>query len=387
VWVVSDAYLDAVTRPHQVITRATVARGGQPLYGGRSLPVTGGQVTVRSRSIVRRTCDLVIAPRLPGDLFRDEPAYPATRTGAEPLGTDGQEITLRSGLVYSGGRTEWVPLGVFRIDDVAGSLLSRTGAQVSGVSRESWVVDDRFHSPRMLRGPSAVAIIRDLILESLPGADVAILTTADRRVPATVVDRDRWADGVQALAESIGCVVYADPTGRFVIADAPTLNSAPVFRFQAGPGGILLDATGTTSRDPVYNAAVVTGDTPDGADAPVQGVAVDDRTGSLTRYGDPDSGGWGKKAHFRAVPSLTSRVQCERVAIADVAQLTGVGTSLDLTSVPLFPLEGGDVVDVVTDHTSPVTSISRHIVDELTIPLVAGGRFGASTRNLGEVAA
>ncbi|WP_144425626.1 DUF5047 domain-containing protein [Cellulosimicrobium cellulans] len=383
----SDAYLDAIARPHQVVTRATVARGGVPLYGGRSLPVTGGSVTVRGRSIVRRTCDLVIAPRLPGAAFRDEPAYPATRTGAEPLGTDGQEITLRSGLVYAGGRTEWVPLGVFRIDDAAGSLLDRTGVQVSGVSRESWVVDDRFHSPRMLRGPSAVAIIRDLILESLPGADVAILTAADRRIPATVVDRDRWADGVQALAESIGCVVYADPTGRFVIADAPTLASSPVFRFQAGPGGILLDATGTTSRDPVYNAAVVTGDTPDGADAPVQGEAIDDRIGSPTRYGDPDSGGWGKKPHFRAVPSLTTRVQCERVARADVAQLTGVGTSLDLSSVPLFPLEGGDVVDVVTDHTSPITSISRHIIDELTIPLVAGGRFGATTRNLGEVAA
>lgn len=386
-WVVSDAYLDAVTRPHQMIFRATVARGGVPLYGGRSLPVTGGSVTVRSRSHVRRTCELTIAPRLPGDLFRDEPTFPATRTGTEPLGTDGQEITLRSGLVYAGGRVEWVPLGAFRIDQVAGSLLGRTGVQVSGVDRVAWVVDDRFHSPRTLRGPSAVAIIRDLILESLPGADVAILTTADRRVPPTVVDRDRWADGIAALADSIGCIVYADPTGRFVIADAPTLDSAPVFRFRAGPGGVLLDATGSTSRDPVYNAAVVTGATPDGADAPVQGEAVDDRIGSPTRYGDPGSGAWGMKPHFRAIPSLTNRMQCERVARADVARLTGAGSSLGLTSVPLFPLEGGDVVDVVTDHTSPVTSISRHIVDELTIPLVAGGRFGATTRDLGEVAA
>lgn len=385
-WVVSSSYLDAIARPHQMLFRATVSRAGRPLYGGRSLPVTGGVITVSSRSHVRRTCDLTIAPRLPGPIFRDEPAYPATRTGTEPLGTDGQEITVRAGLVYAGGTTEWVPLGVFRIDEVSGSLLGRSAVRVSGVSREAWVIDDRFHAPRALRGPSAVAIIRDLILESLPNAEVAVLTTADRRVPTTVVDRDRWADGIAALADSIGAVVYADPTGRFVIADAPTLDSRPVFRFRAGPGGILLDVDGATSRDPVYNAAVVSGDTPEGAEAPVQGEAVDDRFGSLTRYGDPGSGAWGRKPHFRAIPSLTTRVQCERVARADVARLTGVGSALNLTSVPVFPLEGGDVVDVVTDHTSPVTSISRHIVDELTIPLVAGGRFGATTRDLGEVA-
>ncbi len=385
-WAVSPTFLSAIARPHQMVYRATVSRAGRALYGGRSLPVTAGSIKVSSRNHVRRTCDLTIAPRLPGPAFRDEPAYPATRTGMEPLGTDGQEITVRAGLVYSGGTTEWVPLGVFRIDQVSGSLLGRSGVRVSGVSREAWVVDDRFHAPRALRGPSAVAIIRDLILESLPTADVAVLTTADRRVPTTVVDRDRWADGIAALADSIGCVVYADPTGRFVIADAPTLDTAPVFRFQAGPGGILLDVDGTTSRDQVCNAAIVTGDTPEGADEPVQGEAVDDRLGSLTRYGDPGTGAWGRKPQFRAIPSLTTRVQCERVARADVARLTGVGSALNLTSVPVFPLEGGDVIDIATDHTSPVTSISRHIVDELTIPLVAGGRFGATTRDLGEVA-
>lgn len=384
-WAVSDAFRAAVAGPHQVRYRATVRKGRQALYGGRSLPVTGGGIKVSSSGAVRRSCDLTIAPRLPGRVFEDEPAFPREELADTPLGTRGQEITIRAGLVYSGGRTEWVPVGVFRIDDAAGSLLDRSGVRIAGVSREGFVVDDRLLSPRTISGPSAVAIIRDLILESYADAEVAVTTRADRRVPPTVIERDRWKDGVQALAESLGCVVYADPTGRFVIADAPTLDTGPVWRFQAGPGGILLDATARRSRAEVYNAWVATGATPDGAAAPVQGEALDTVRLSPTRYGDVRDGAWGKKPRYLSIPSLTTNEQCARVARAQLGKTTGAGTTLDLTSVPLFPLEAGDVVDVVTDHRRPVQSISRHIVDDIAIPLTAGGAFSATTRDLGRV--
>ncbi|WP_454044410.1 DUF5047 domain-containing protein [Cellulosimicrobium sp. Marseille-Q8652] len=382
---VSDAYRDALTRPHRVVFRATVTRGGVPLYDGRALPVTGGSVTVSSRAATRRRCSLTIAPRLPGRVFEDEPTFPLERTTSAPIGTDGQELTLRQGLVYAGGRIEWCPIGVFRIDDVDGSLLSQSGVRVSGVSREAWVLDDRFPAPRTLQGPSAVAIIRDLILESFSAAEVAILTRRDRRVGPTVVERDRWADGVVKLADSIACVVYADASGRFVIADAPTLDSAPAWRFQAGPGGVLLDVNGHRSRRPVSNRVVVTGTTPRGATAPVWGQAVDDQQGSLTRFGDPSTGAWGRKTRHFSIPSLTNGGQCIAVARAKLAQVTGAGTSLDLTSVPLFQLDGGDVVDVVTDHSRVVQTISRHIVDDISLEVAAGGRFTATTRDLGEV--
>lgn len=324
-WAVSDAFRAALARPHQVRYRATVRKGRQALYGGRSLPVTGGGIKVSSSGTVRRSCDLTIAPRLPGATFHDESAFPREELADTPLGTRGHEITVRAGLVFSGGRTEWVPVGVFRIDDTAGSLLNRSGVRVAGVSREAFVVDDRLLAPRTISGPSAVAIIRELILESYADAEVAVTTRADRRVPPTVIERDRWKDGVQALAESLGCVVYADPTGRFVIADAPTLATAPVWRFQAGPGGILLDATARRSRDEVYNAWVVTGATLEGAAAPVQGVALDTVRLSPTRYGDVRDGAWGKKPRFMAIPSLTTNEQCARVARASWAGRPGPG--------------------------------------------------------------
>ena len=384
-WAVSDAYRNALTRPHRVAYRATVRKGRQALYGGRSLPVTGGGIKVTSGGAVRRACDLTIAPRLPGRVFEDEPAFPREELADTPLGTRGQEITIRAGLVYAGGRTEWVPVGVFRIDDVDGSLLGRSAVRVAGVSREAFVVDDRLLSPRTISGPSAVAIIRDLILESYADAEVAVTTRADRRVPPTVIERDRWKDGVQALAESLGCVVYADASGRFVIADAPTLDTAPAWTFQAGPGGVLLDARERRSRAEVYNGWVVTGATPDGSAAPVQGVALDTVRLSPTRYGDVRDGAWGKKPRFMSIPSLTSNEQCARVARAQLGKTTGAGSALDLASVPLVQLEAGDVVDVVTDHERPAQSISRHIVDDITIPLTAGGAFSATTRDLGRV--
>ncbi|WP_454728981.1 DUF5047 domain-containing protein [Cellulosimicrobium protaetiae] len=384
-WPVSAAYLGAIARPHRMIFRATVSKGGQRLYGGRALPVTGGSVSVRSRALTRRTCTLTIAPRLPGTAFRDEPAFPLEVAADTPLGTDGQELTVRAGLVYAGGRAEWVPVGVFRIDDVEGSLLGRTGVQVAGVSREAWVADDRLAAPRTLAGPSAVAIIRDLIVESFAAAEVAVATRNDRRVHPTVVERDRWTDGVVALADSIGAVVYADPSGRFVIADAPTLDRAPAFRFRAGPGGILLDAQGKRSRGPVYNGVSVEGTTPNGASSPVRAEALDTRVGSRTRWGDPSTGAWGMKRRYMAIPSLTTAGQCLTVARAQLAKVTGAGSTLDLSSVPLFPLDADDVVDVVTDHERVSQTISRHIIDELTVPLVAGGTFRASTRDLGEV--
>lgn len=385
-WVVSDAYRAAIARPHQVITRATVAKGGQPLYAGKALPVVGGSVTVSSGSAVRRTCDLVIAPRLPGERFRDEPAFPleAEIAASTPLGTDGQEVTVRSGLVYPSGRIEWVPLGVFRVDDVAGSLMDRTPVAVSGVSREAWQVDDTFATPRVLQGASTVAVIRDLILESYSRAEVAVLTRADRRLTPTLVDRDRWG-AVTDLADSLGCVVYADAEGRYVIAAAPTLRSRPSFTFRAGPGGIATDVAGRRTRRPIFNQVAVVGSTPEGDTEPVLGVATDDRAGSRTRFGDPADGAWGRKTLHVSQSALTSDVACEGVARATLARVTGAGSTLDVTAVPLYPLDAGDVVDVVADHRNPVRSVSRHIVDDFTIPLTAGERFSVSTRDLGEV--
>lgn len=379
---VSEQYLRARRGPHQVVVRADVTQAGQTLY--RNLPVTAGSISVSSQQIARRSCELTITPRLPMGRYADAPAFPVERAGA-PLGTDGQEITVRHGLRYPGGRTEWVPAGVFRIDDVDGSLHSATPVRVHGPSREAWVADDRFPAPRTVSGGSAVGIIRNLLLESFSDTTVVVLAHHDRRVPATVLDEDRWG-AIRTLADSIGAVVHTDGWGRFVIADAPTLDDDPVHTFTAGPGGAVLDTRGTRSRRTVYNRLVVTGATPDGATAPVRGMATDTGHRSPTRFGDPSTGAWGRRTRFMAIPSLTTVAQCVTVARAQLATFTGAGTVLDISAVPLAPLEALDVINVVADHTRPAMSVSRHIVDSFTLPLTPGAPFRVQTRDLGAVA-
>ncbi len=382
---VSNAYRAAMPRTRQMLTRATVRRAGVTLYGGKSLPILEGFVTVDGGNAVRRTVDLTIPPLLYRSPRVAESSFPYMETIDTPLGTSGQELTVTRGLVYPDGSIEWVPLGVFRIDNVVGDLVGDEPVTLSGVDRAAWVVDDRFLAPRTVSGPSAVNIIQNLIRESYSTAEVAVLTAADRRVGPTVIERDRWQDGVKALADSIGCIVYVDVTGRFVIADSPTLDTPPVWRLHAGRDGVVVRASTRRTRADVWNAVSVSGATPDGAEHPVTAAEVDDRPGSPTRYGDPATGAWGKRPQFMAIPSLVTAMQCRRAALARLARTTGLARVVTVESAPLYMLDADDVVDITADEDRAVSTTDRHMVDTLRVPVTAtSGPFTLGTRDLGQ---
>jgi hypothetical protein len=384
VYRVSSQYRAAMSRSRQMVTRAIVRKAGKTLYGGRSLPVLDGFITVDGSADVRRTLDMTVAPLLYDSPLSAEPAFPYQETATTPLGTAGQEVHIMRGLVYPRGGIEWVPLGVFRIDDVAGDLVGSAPVRVTGPDRAAWVIDDRLLAPRTVSGPSAVSIIQQLIAESIGDAEVAVLTSADRRVGPTVIERDRWKDGVRALADSIGCVVYADQAGRFVIADAPRLTDEPVWRLHPGPDGVVVGVDTRRSRSDVWNAVAVTGDTPEGATEPVSAFVVDDFPGSPTAYGDPSKGYYGRRPQFMAIPSLTTRAQCVNAALARLARVTGAGKVVSVQSAPLYPLDADDVIDITADHRRGVLTTDRHIVDTIRVPLTAtSGPFTLTTRGIG----
>ncbi|WP_159622667.1 DUF5047 domain-containing protein [Ruania rhizosphaerae] len=226
-WPVTSPYLEAIQSPHEVVIRADVNKGGVRLYSDLPVETQGSRVSVAAHRITRRECTLIIAPRLREGVYGDRPALPESWDA--PLGHYGQEITLRHGLVYPNGVVEWVPCGMYRIDDVDGSLLDQSGVQIKGVSREAWIADDRFSNPRTVSSSSAQQLITDLIQETDPAFVVIPSATQDARVRRTTFDEDRW-DAITQIAKGIGAVVYADAAGRFVIRDAPTLDSPPVWR-------------------------------------------------------------------------------------------------------------------------------------------------------------
>ncbi len=380
-WPVSGEYLQAILTPHRVTLRADVSKAGKRLFS--DLPVTGGQIVVDAadRTISRRQCTLEIAPRLRTGTYTDVPALPLTP--ADPLAHYGQEVSVRHGLIYPNGVTEWVPVGVFRIDDVDGSLIDDGPVTVRGSSREADLEDDRFGNPLTVRNASAVQAITELIRHTLPDAEVVPATSRDRRVPRTIFERDRW-DAIKTLAAGIGAVVFVDAAGRFVIRDAPTLNTPPVWDVTAGKN--MVGANLSSSRDQVYNRCVTRGENPSSGEEPVTGEARDTNPTSPTYWAPASQGGYGRVTKFQMIPTITTQRQADNAAAADLARSTGAAQSVNLSSIPNPALEGLDVIDIRTDP-GDVNSIRRHIIDRYVMDLAPGGRFEIETRDLGQAVA
>lgn len=376
-WPVPAGYGDVLRSAHGLRVFVDVWKGSTRTWSG--LPITGGSITVDRTQATRRTVSLTVPPFLRSGAYTDTPALPSVPS--DVLGHYGQELVVRHALVDPAGNVLVVPVGRFRIDSGAGSDLGLTEATITGSSRECYVVDDVFTSARTLSGASAVAIIQSLILESLPSADVAVLTRADRRVTATTWD-DRWT-AISELAASLSVQVYTDPTGRWVIRDLPTTSTPPVWRFAPASGRSLLDVSRTSSRTDVHNRVAVQGATPDGATSAIVGVATDTDPSSPTRWGDPAAGAFGHAPLVLSMPSLVTLADCKAAAATQLALATGAAESLDLSAIPHAALEALDVVEVVTDPDRVYATTRKHMIDSFTLPLVPGGDFRVSTRDIG----
>lgn len=382
-WSVPDGYGDVVRASNGLAVTVDVLKAGQVIYPG--LPLVDGSITVDASSDTRRTIQLTVPPFLPTGLYSQVPALPTRPTDA--LGHYGQELRVTHALVAPSGAQLRVPVGRFRIDDGAGSDLGRTAVTIAGVSREAHVVDDVFSSPRTVSGPSATAIISTLIKESLPQAAVTIRTMRDGRVRPVTEESDRWGL-IKSLAASIGAVVYADPTGRFVITDAPTLDAESVWTFAPAAGQSLLDARRSSSRAEVFNRIRVTGAALGPAGITFSATVTDTSLTSPTRYGDPDAGAYGRSVLVLQHPELESDAACRVVAEAELAKRTGAASSLDLSAIPHAGLEALDVVDVQTvNAVTGADIVRRHAIDRFTLPLTPAGDFPVRTRALQEVAA
>lgn len=374
---VSAEFLDALSSSQQVSVRADLRKAGVTLYSG--LPVTSGSVTVTRTQVASRRLDCVLAPELPLPNYLVEPVY----TGSL-VGVFGHEVKLYWTLHFAGGGSESVPLGVFRIDKIDGSLVDDQPVSLSASSHESYVVDDVFIAPRTLSGPSTQSLIAALLTESMSGDEVVMAASRDARVPTTPVSGSRW-DAIKLLADSIAATVRCDAFGRFVVSDAPTLDSQPVWTVKAGSGGVLVQAGGSSDRSQVRNAWVVQGGSPSSDSTSIQGVVYDDDPTSPTLYGDPADGAFGRCPGVKSMPTFTSVEQCQHLGRTLLAQSTGASTSLDLSLVPNPALEVGDVIDVIPDMSDPAGSVRRHMVDSINFDLTPGGGFAVQTRDLKRV--
>lgn len=374
---VSDSFIAALASSQIVSVRADLVKAGVTVLSG--LPLVSGTVTGTRTQTASRRLDCVLAPEIPLADYVSEPTF----TG-DLIGVYGHEIAVWWTLHFPSGGSESVPLGRFRIDTLDGSLADDQPVSVSASSREAYLADETLIVPRTLQGPSAQSMIVQLINEALPGAEVVVSASRDARVPTTPFSGTRWA-AIKLLADTIAATVRCDGYGRFVVADAPTLDTPPVWRVTSGKGGVLVSAGGRLDRTGIRNAWVVQGGSPSSDMAPIQGVVYDDDPSSLTRYGDPDSGAFGRCAGVKSIPTLTSVQQCQDVGRVLLAQSCGAASTLDLSTVPNPALELGDVIDVIPDLADPAGTVRRHMTDGFTFDLMPGGPFSAQSRDLRQV--
>jgi hypothetical protein len=347
---VPAAAQEALRTSHVVGYRVTAYT---PLGVLRDLPFSDGSVTYDSGSQVRRSASLTIG---------DPTLWPADPVGVlSPVGT---ELAVEYGIEVPGLPTVWVPLIRGPVQLAKRSRPHTTTAiPVDVADRSSWIAEDRFDVPvQTVTGATAVAEITRLITESRPGTTVRDLTGSTQIAAQLDIDRERWADGIEALADSIGAEVYADREGGFVIAPTPTFTAAvPVWTINAGESGNLLKIDEEVSRERVYNAVVASGERTDGT-VPTYAKVVDDVAGSPTQYG----GTFGKRPFFFTSSLLTTTEQCTAAAAARLERVRGLHGKVTVEAVTNPLLDAGDLIAVIPREGGPA---QVHIVDKVDIPL------------------
>jgi hypothetical protein len=269
------------------------------------------------------------------------------------------------------GVAESILLGEFRIDKI--SQGSDRVLDIDGSGLESYIIDARFIQPRTPPyGVSTTGQIRDLILEVLPSAKVSIECSRDKPVQATSPwDEDRW-DAIDALAASIDAEVFADYRGHFVIRDIPSLTqTAPVYSFTTGEAGTLISRDRGQTRDKIYNAVSVSGQSSDANIPPVWGWAYDSDPSSPTYY----YGDFGQVPRFYTSQFFSSNLQCENYAKTLLAESLSANRSLSFTALPVIFLETGDVVDVALESGE----VQRRIMQKMGFDLGPDGVISIDT--------
>lgn len=347
---------------HTMDVRALVT---SPTFGTRYIPILDGAVEVDASSQVRRSATIVTDPNLwpisPNDLLT-------------PFGAACQ---IEYGIVIPGQpEPEWVPQGLFSLDKSSRSrsASSTSSVTVKLVDQAQRVAESRFPTPQQtVSGATYVAEIARLIRAVLGATwPVIDLTGSTAVCPVMEMNRDRWGDGIEKLADAIGAEVFFDQTGATVIRPQPTLADAVVWYANTGPGGNILETQEEWNRDNVWNEWVVSGSRSDGT-APVTVTVADLNPTSPTYV----NGNFGRKTRFYSTPLVTSAPQATVVGQAMLARSQGLACKVDLTLVVNPALDAGDVIGVKdADLGSGV-----HIIDKVTIPLTPGSGQPLQTRS------
>lgn len=359
----STRAVNAVRDSHEIRVYAAAITSASGVVD--NLPVTSGSVVSDASSQIRRTATVGIG---------DSDLWPADPLSI--LSPIGSELLISYGVVLQPGEVEYIQVirgPITRAQRQVPTTGNGDALTVTVADRSSKVAEARFDAPtQTIAGATTVAEISRLITSVLPNVTVTDLTGSTKVAPLLEMERERWSDGIEKLADSIGAEVFATPEGNFVIRPQPTVDHPPVWTLDAGDGGVLVAEDSEFSRDLTYNRVVASGQRVDGI-PPVYAVVSDTDPNSPTYI----SGPFGVKTRFYSSQLLTTVPQCESAATSMLARVTGNHMNVSFSAITNPALEAGDVIRLLFEDRDEI-----HIIDRVEIPFRPGDVQQIKTRSL-----
>lgn len=273
-----------------------------------------------------------------------------------PLGANGQRLRVLVGVGIGNGQYEWLQRGWFVITEsqVRGDSVNVQAAGLLWLIQEARLVNPFQPSTGFINA------VRNLVEPALTVEFDGALV--DRGIPSTVNYDDDRLGALEATLSAWPAVCDMTPDGFLYVttADDPSTVS---LELSSGVRGTVIEASGQSTRDGVYNAVVAQGTAADGG--LVRSVAYD-------LNGPKRSGGPFNELpvpQYFDSPLITTQAQAAAAAATRMARIKRTtGIMMDVEMVPHPALETGDRVTL--DGVDG-------IVEQLKLPLTAAG--GAAT--------
>lgn len=347
-WPVSDRFLTALGGPHRYKTTVTITPpGGDPV----EVPFRAGSVQVDGSQRIRR--------RIQGlELVGDSTVF-------ELAVTPGALFQIEHGLSF-GTTSELVP--VFTGEAAQGTQrFADGGITLTVADQGNTLAACPLPSPfAPAASTTRVDAIQTVVEAAIPNVEVVNESSDAGTIGSAQVWTDKPGDVISALTKDGATEGFFRPDGVFLIKDAPTSSTPPVWSITSGEGGTLKQAERTRPLDKLINRVVVAPSSQD--------QTWTEQAAEITDTGSPlHSSKIGVRTYRHQSQTIASAVEALGIANRLLDRYQGVTETLSLTSIANPALEVNDSIRVITPRLNQEPPrIFQHFIDQYTLNLATG---------------
>lgn len=362
----SANFKTAVVTDHIVIAKAEVWSSDRKLI---DLDFDKGKVNVSTSNSVRRTCEInVTTDRTSTNLVPDD--------GFDYIAPFGNQLRLYRGIQFTDGTEEYIPLGVFVINEVSvqdtneGVSITIRGEDKSIIcSRNKWT-----STYQMVNG-TLEASLTALLQNRFPDIEINFPTTnvtVNQVILGADSSVDPWKDAV-FIAQLVGFDLFFDVNGVCVMKQFPTLDAATVVAtYKEGNGTTITSLNRNISTKETYNGVIYTIEGSQ-VTTPIRIEVWDEDTTSPTyRFGV-----FGSVPTFVTTNLLSTSAEAIKAATLLLNTVIGQQEEITFDSIVDPSLDVNDVVYVKSVGSKVDRTV---IIDSIDIPLTYTDSMKVDTR-------